>query len=127
NYLEDTGRALKTLKEFSYRPFITVASDGAIIVDIGCGTGIDVIKMSQVFGTGVKVVGVDHDPELLNKAKSASVAVKNVDFILSEAYFLPFENESVSGVRAERLIQHLDKSERAIQEVYRILKKDHPF
>jgi len=124
NYLEDTGRFLKTLKEYSYHPF-THISNGTVI-DLGCGTGMDVSNLGKLLGNEVKVVGLDHDETMLNKGRSSFAGQDNIQFILSEANAIPFESDSVSGLRAERLIQHLKEPENTIGEMHRVLKKGHP-
>src|SRR5690606_19047372 len=124
-YLEDTARILNDLKEYSYYPFKRI--NAGKLIDLGCGPGIDVIKMSQTFDEKVRIIGIDHDSNMLEKAKVSAADISNIDFILSEANIIPFDDDSISGVRAERLIQHLTNPEKTIQEVYRVLKEDYPF
>lgn len=124
SYLEDTGRVLKDLKKHSYSPFVPI--NQGIIIDLGCGTGLDAINMAGLVSDNVKIIGIDHDPEMLDKAKASSKNIKNIDFILSEAYSIPYQDGSIAGLRAERLMQHLKEPEKAIQEIHRVLKKDHP-
>ena len=124
SYLEDTGRFLKALKEYSYHPF-TQLTEGTVI-DLGCGTGMDVSNLAKLLGNEVTVVGVDHDNAMLDKGRSSFVGQENIQFILSEANTIPFESETVSGLRAERLIQHLKEPENTISEMHRVLKKGQP-
>ncbi|HWZ15624.1 MAG TPA: methyltransferase domain-containing protein [Mucilaginibacter sp.] len=124
NYLEDTGRFLKSLKEYSYNPFAGI-NEGTII-DLGCGTGMDAINLSNMLDKRVDIVGIDHDQAMLDKGTSSITDQKNVRFILSEANHIPFEAGTVAGVRAERLIQHLVEPENSINEIHRVLKKGSP-
>jgi len=124
NYLQNSRRLLVNLKEQSYNFFREVAS--GTIIDLGCGAGKDVIELTKLVSADVKVIGVDHDPVMLAQGKTEAVEINNVDFILSEAYPLPFEDDSIAGLRTERLIQHLTNPEKVIQEISRILKKDGP-
>ncbi|MXV14383.1 methyltransferase domain-containing protein [Hufsiella ginkgonis] len=124
SYLEQTGRFLKNLKEQSYQPF-TAIRKGAVI-DLGCGTGMDVLKLSELLGGQVKVFGIDHDPEMLAKGKAAAYDNKQVEFILSEASPIPFTDGTVQGVRAERLVQHLTAPDAVMKEIHRVLEHDHP-
>ncbi|MDF3078424.1 MAG: hypothetical protein K0S09_2313 [Sphingobacteriaceae bacterium] len=124
SYLEDTGRFLKELKEYSYSAFKEVASGN--VIDLGCGIGLDVIGLSKMLGDGVKVIGVDHDQLLLDKGKESANGSPNVEFMLSEATKIPFEDGSVSGVRAERLIQHLKEPEAVFAEINRALNPGSP-
>lgn len=123
NYLENTGLFLKNLKQHSYNPF---QEKSGPILDLGCGTGLDVIKMSEIFNP-TEIVGIDHDPLMLDKARSAAKDNSNVKFIQSESDNIPYGNNFFEGIRAERLIQHLKNPQKTIEEVHRSLKKDHPF
>ncbi|MDB4921631.1 methyltransferase domain-containing protein [Mucilaginibacter sp.] len=124
NYLQNSRRLLVNLKEHSYNFFRSI--NNGTIIDLGCGAGNDVIELAKITGKDLKIIGVDHDPAMLQQAKEDSNEISNVDFILSEAYPLPFEDETISGLRTERLIQHLNNPEKVISEIHRILKKDHP-
>lgn len=123
NYLEDTAEFLNGLKKYSYQPFSTV--DTGTLIDLGCGTGIDVINMSRQFGNKVTVVGVDHDDSLLEKGRAAA-ADHNVRFVCSEATQIPFDDDSIAGLRAERLVQHLTQPQVVINEARRVLRTGQP-
>ncbi|MGC4058378.1 MAG: methyltransferase domain-containing protein [Chitinophagaceae bacterium] len=122
-YLEDTGAFLKGLKEYSYKPFAEV-KDGTVI-DLGCGTGLDVIGLSAMLGNDVQVVGVDHDDALLDKGRAAANG-QNVTFVCSEATQIPFETDGTNGIRAERLVQHLKDPQGVVDEMRRVLKAGQP-
>jgi len=123
NYLEDTGLFLKNLKLHSYHPFRDMRGP---ILDLGCGTGLDVIKMSENFNFS-KVVGIDHDPIMLKKGMSECKNNSNIEFICSESDNIPFDDGFFEGIRAERLIQHLKNPEKTIKEVFRAIMPGHPF
>ncbi|MDB5013537.1 MAG: hypothetical protein JWQ25_1739 [Daejeonella sp.] len=123
-YLENTGEFLKKLKEFSYEPFL-ICQEG-LIVDVGCGTGMDVINMANLVGKQANVMGIDHDSTMIAKANSSKGKLENVEFLVSEVNSLPLADDSVDGLRAERLIQHLTEPQAAIGEMYRVLKKNQP-
>lgn len=123
-YLEDTATFLQGLKTYSYKPFLETGN--GTIVDLGCGTGIDVLNLSRTLGNHVKVVGIDHDPALLEKGRQAAEQGQNVDFICSEATGIPFDNGSIEGLRAERLVQHLTQPDETISEARRVLKPGKP-
>jgi ubiquinone/menaquinone biosynthesis C-methylase UbiE len=125
NYLQNTRRLLEDLKKLSYQYFDAI--EHGTIVDLGCGAGNDVIELAKLISQEVRVVGVDHDPRMVEQGKSASQNMHNVDFILSEASPLPFESDSVAGLRTERVIQHLKNPDKVIDEIRRILIKGHPF
>jgi len=124
NYLENTGEFLLNLKKRSYQGFTGVTSGK--IVDLGCGTGIDAINLAKMLGTGVEVIGVDHDERLLAKAGADAKEVPNIRFVSTDAGRIPFEGNSIDGMRAERLVQHLQYPEQVIAEIHRVLKPGAP-
>jgi SAM-dependent methyltransferase len=75
-YLMDTGDFLKQLKIHSYTPFNTIKE--GVVVDLGCGTGMDAINLANMLGHNVLVVGLDHDKALIEHAKTSSVEVINL-------------------------------------------------
>lgn len=123
-YLQDTGDFLKQLKIASYSPFATV-QEGSI-ADLGCGTGMDAINLASMLGTHIQVYGIDHDESLIEHAKTSGTAINNVHFKQGEITKLDFEDDSLSGVRMERVIQHLTNPQLMFQEVYRMLRKEQP-
>lgn len=123
-YLADTANLLKGIKLSSYEYFSKIPS--GVIIDLGCGTGIDVIQMAKMFSNQFNVVGIDHDASLIEIAKGNSSELKNASFIVSEGNSIPFEDSSVEGLRAERLVQHLQNPKGVFDEAYRILKQDAP-
>lgn len=123
-YLMDTGDFLKQLKTHSYTPFSHIAE--GIVVDLGCGTGMDAINMADMLGNAVHVVGIDYDPAMMEQTKTMVGARENVSFVQGDAHQLSFEDNTVSGIRMERVVQHLSRSEVMYQEVYRVLDSDAP-
>jgi ubiquinone/menaquinone biosynthesis C-methylase UbiE len=125
NYLQNSRRLLGNLKEESYTYFQKI--NGGTIIDLGCGAGKDVIELAKTVGEGTKVVGIDHDPVMLEQGKVDAKELSNVEFILSEAYPLQFADQSVDGLRTERVIQHLKEPQKVVNEIARILKPGSPF
>lgn len=123
SYLEDTSRILKNVKELSYNAFKAI--EEGVVIDLGCGTGLDVINLSEI-NNSIKVVGIDHDAAMLEKAREAAGERNNVEFQQSEASPLQFTDGSIDGVRSERMIQHLESPQQVINEIHRVLKKGSP-
>ncbi|SEM82907.1 Methyltransferase domain-containing protein [bacterium A37T11] len=123
-YLENTADFLKNLKQQSYGGFASLQK--GTLIDLGCGIGADAINLAKILGEKVNVVGIDHDQELLDKATESAMGLPNIRFIKKEVWDIPFEDKTVSGVRAERLIQHLSNPEQTFKEIYRVLKAGHP-
>ncbi|MGC9779766.1 MAG: methyltransferase domain-containing protein [Candidatus Heimdallarchaeota archaeon] len=99
---------------------------GNKILDVGCGTGEDVLALSQMVGAGGKVVGIDIDEKMINEAKNKSKMVKNVEFRIGDVYNLDFENNTFHGCRADRVFQHISELEKALSEMVRVVKPGFP-
>ena len=122
----------RNIKQLQLKP-------GQHVLDVGCGTGDDIIELIAPFifscgvaGDGGRVVGVDLKYDLLqiakdkvqNGAAEASSNNNNIEFfqcnILEDG--LPFENETFDSVRSARVFQHLSNPEKALRECIRVLK-----
>lgn len=123
-YLKKTFDFFKEIKEKTYQPFVAL-NDG-IIADIGCGVGQDAENLAQIVQSGCRVIGLDHDQDLITQANLKNSSVKNLQFLKSDAGNLPFTDSEISGLRNERLIQHLEAPEAVYREFYRVLKPGAP-
>ncbi|HEY6334045.1 MAG TPA: class I SAM-dependent methyltransferase, partial [Blastocatellia bacterium] len=93
---------------------------GRRVMEIGCGTGTDLIQFARA---GAIVTGLDLTP------RSIEIARKRFDiyglpgeFLIGDAENLAFPDESFDGVYSFGVLHHTPKTEKAVAEVYRILK-----
>lgn len=118
-YLSDTAQILKGIKLRSYEFFEEL--EAGTVVDLGCGTGMDVHHMAAMFGARFKTVGVDHDASLIEIARKNAPEGANLEFHVAEGDRLPFADSCIQGLRAERLVQHLKTPATVYAEMHRIL------
>ncbi len=94
------------------------------IMDLGCGVGID----SQVAALSLKppgcVVAIDITPELLMLAREYAAANEGLrcHWIAGDGEQLPLRSESVHLVIANGSFNLMPEKEKALAEIYRILK-----
>ncbi|MBO0856355.1 MAG: methyltransferase domain-containing protein [Nocardia sp.] len=93
---------------------------GETALDVGSGTGSEVVEFARLVGESGRAVGVDPNPSMLRVARERS-AGEPVEFLEGSAYELPLEDSSVDVVRCERVYQHLDDPAKATAEVARVL------
>lgn len=99
------------------------ARPGESAVDIGSGTGSEVLTFGEAVGPGGSAVGVEPDPELLTAAqRRAAEAGSAARFVPGDAYNLPLANESCDVALCERVFQHLTSPARAVGEIARVLR-----
>jgi SAM-dependent methyltransferase len=70
---------------------------GAIVLDLGCGAGLDSLIAARRVGLNGKVVGVDFSEAMLDRAcrAAAEAGVTNVEFRRADAEALPLPDRSV--------------------------------
>lgn len=95
---------------------------GMKILDIGCGTGNFSIKLAKM---GCKVVGIDISEEMLNIAEEkAKKEDLDIEFYNMDVYDLKFEKETFDGVFSMAAFEFIKKPEPALEEIFRVVKKD---
>ncbi len=67
---------------------------GAVILDLGCGAGLDSLIAAQRVGPEGRVIGVDFSEAMLARSRQAAeeLGVRNVDFYQADAEQLPIED-----------------------------------
>ncbi len=96
---------------------------GESAVDIGSGTGSEVLTFADAVGPNGNAVGVEPDPNLLAVAeRNAAEARSAARFVTGDAYGLPFGAGSFDAALCERVFQHLTAPVRATAEIARVLR-----
>ncbi|WP_280477727.1 methyltransferase domain-containing protein [Nocardia asiatica] len=96
---------------------------GERALDIGAGTGSEVLEFAERVGPDGEAVGVDPNPAMLAVAGArAEAAGVRARFVEGTAYRLPFPDDSFDAVRCERVYQHLDDPAAATAEIARVLR-----
>lgn len=74
-----------------------VIAEGATVLDLGCGAGLDSLIVARRVGPNGKVVGVDFSEAMLNRARraAAEIGAGNVEFHQADAERLPLADHSV--------------------------------
>ena len=110
---------------FDFNQFNLKDKNG-IMLDIGCGEG------RHVFGTMQNYkdffcIGLDMDESSLSKAQEGfeffqSISNKGAIFIKGSAYELPLPSNSVDLIICSEVLEHLHDYNKALSEIYRVLK-----
>lgn len=112
NLTRYTKRALQLLPEMI----------NPVILDIGCGTGVPTITLAAL--TGGKVIGIDNNPEALQKFNEKIKADKLSDRVeskLCDIANIPFEDNSFDVVWAEGSIAFIG-FEKGLRDWKRLIK-----
>jgi len=97
---------------------------GEIVLDLGSGEGIDVLRSARRVGPTGKAYGLDMTDEMLalaeeNKRKSG---LTNVDFLKGEIENIPLPENSVDVIISNCVINLSADKDRVVNEAFRVLK-----
>lgn len=93
------------------------------VLDAGCGPGSITLGLARAVAPG-RTIGVDVDSNSLARARelAASDGCETVTFEQHHLRALPYEEASFDAVFMHFVAQHLDEPERALAELYRVLR-----
>jgi ubiquinone/menaquinone biosynthesis C-methylase UbiE len=97
---------------------------GEVVLDLGCGGGLDVILASKRVGSTGLAIGVDMTPEMIQRARASAdkVQATNVQFHLARVDQLPIEDSSVDCIISNCVINLVPDKGQAFGEMLRVLK-----
>lgn len=97
---------------------------GEVVVDLGCGGGLDVLLAAKRVGPTGKAIGIDMTPEMIERSRAgaAQVGVTNVEFHLAQIDHLPLPDAVVDGVISNCVINLVPDKAKAFREIFRVLK-----
>jgi arsenite methyltransferase len=98
--------------------------NGARVVDVGCGAGIDSLIAAKMVGPTGRVVGIDMTPEMIAKARASAEesGAANVEFREGVAESLPVEDAWADVVISNGVINLFPDKLAGMQEIERVLK-----
>ena len=97
---------------------------GEVVVDLGCGGGLDVFLAAQKVGPTGKAIGIDMTEEMISLAKrnAAKSGATNVEFHLSTIDKLPLPDASVDVVISNCVINLAPDKGQVLNDAFRVLK-----
>ncbi|TKB11335.1 methyltransferase domain-containing protein [Desulforhopalus sp. IMCC35007] len=99
---------------------------GEIVLDVGCGAGVDSIIAGLMVGTEGFVDGVDIVPEIIARAeKNLSLTnLNNVNFHTITGEKLPFSDSTFDVIISNGVINLIPDKETILNEMFRVLKPE---
>jgi SAM-dependent methyltransferase len=97
---------------------------GAIVVDIGCGAGMDLLLAASHVGQRGRAIGVDMTEAMRDRARRGATTCRlpHVEVREGEATALPIETESVDGVISNGVLNLVPEKRAAVAEIRRVLR-----
>lgn len=101
---------IRTIRNFK-------SSKNQKILDIGCGDGsltkhLEKINNNEVYGSDLSPLRIKRAEEICKKSS----------FLLANALYLPFEDNTFDVILLHHVLEHIPDDEGIIKEIYRILK-----
>lgn len=97
---------------------------GAIVLDLGCGAGLDSIIAAERVGPGGRVIGVDFSEAMLARARTGKqlADLPHLEFHRGEAEQLPLPNDSVDVALANGIFNLNPRRQQIFSELVRVLR-----
>ncbi len=96
---------------------------GLRVLDLGCGTGADVIDIAQRVAPSGTVTGVDASEAMIAEARRRCAGSSlSVTFEAGDATQLRFAANTFDACRTERMLMHIAQPDRAFGEMVRVTK-----
>ncbi len=99
--------------------------EGEVVLDLGCGAGIDMVLAAKKVGSAGRVIGVDMTDEMIERGRRnlADAGLTNAEIRKGIIEELPVESGSVDWVISNCVINLSPEKRRVFQEIARVLKR----
>ena len=97
---------------------------GEVVLDLGCGAGIDLLLAAAAVGPGGRAIGIDMTSHMLEQARAMTESAGQGNVELHESPFekLPQEDASVDVVISNGSINYSPERARTLGEAHRVLR-----
>jgi ubiquinone/menaquinone biosynthesis C-methylase UbiE len=99
------------------------AQEGHRVLDVGCGTGEDVMALARLVGSEGLAIGVDKSETMIAEAKRRSAGSGlPVEWRAGDARRLDFPDDTFDGCRAERVFVYIEDPSKLLAEMVRVVR-----
>jgi arsenite methyltransferase len=98
--------------------------EGATVMDVGCGAGMDLLLSARRAGPSGSAIGVDMTGDMLERARNGAreAGLTNVDLREGDATALPAADDSIDVVTSNGVLNLVPDKPRAAAEMFRVLR-----
>jgi ubiquinone/menaquinone biosynthesis C-methylase UbiE len=120
----DLASRLPTLAKYRDRMLeLCPITEGAFVLDVGCGLGNETTRLAARVGKEGRVNGIDSSDSLIKEAQRRAQGLDVLlHFQTGDAHGLRFEDSSFDVCRAERVLMYLEEPAKAIAEMARVTR-----
>lgn len=97
---------------------------GGVVLDLGCGGGIDTLLAAREVGPTGRAIGLDTLPEMLAAAArhAAEMGLSNIEWLQGDLEDIPLPNASVDVALSNGVVNLSPRKSRVFAEVHRVLR-----
>jgi ubiquinone/menaquinone biosynthesis C-methylase UbiE len=120
----DKVSSLDSYQEYKRKSFeLMNLKGGERVIDVGCGTGQDLLTIASIVGSSGNVVGLDISEFMLQETrkKFAQLALQ-LDTLHGSAINIPSEDNTFDACRCDRVLKYLSNPIEAFSEFSRVTK-----
>ena len=93
------------------------------VLDVGCGTGADLIAIAERLPPGGQAAGIDVSESMIAEARRRASGLDfNICFDTGDAANLPYEDASFGACRAATVLQHVPDAGQVIRQMIRVTR-----
>ncbi len=98
--------------------------EGAAVLDLGCGAGLDSLVAARRAGPRGRIIGVDFSPAMLERARRAAAEARaaNVELRLADAERLPLDDGAVDVALVNGIFNLNPDREGLFRELARVVR-----
>lgn len=97
---------------------------GDVVLDLGCGGGVDTILAARIVGPEGRAIGLDMLPEMLERAAAhgAEAGLTNVEWVRGELEAIPLPDATVDVALSNGVVNLSPRKSRVFAEIHRVLR-----
>ena len=100
---------------------VDTVAQGARVLEVGCGPGLDAEALAQV-RSDLQVVATDLDPRMVAFATRRTASLRHLDFRQCNATSLPFADSSFDVTFSSCTLSMIDDRQTALAEIVRVTR-----
>ena len=117
--------AVEAFSGVSNLSFLAEIPEGATVLDLGCGAGLDSLIAARRVGPAGKVIGFDFSPAMVARARQAAeeAGASNVEIQHADAEALPLEDASIDIALVNGIFNLNPARDAIMRELARVMRR----